>query len=47
MHENRQVFLDMETYINTNFAKGESQDFLQAQLQMSRLGEKLQTNGQL
>lgn len=49
LHENRQLLSEMETYIKTNYSigKSESQDLLQAQLQLSRLDEKLQTNRQL
>lgn len=49
LHENRQLLLEMETYIKTNYSigKSESQDLLQAQLQLSQLDEKLQTNRQL
>lgn len=49
LHENRQLLSEMETYIETNYSigKSESQDLLQAQLQLSRLDEKLQTNRQL
>lgn len=49
LHENRQLLSEMETYINTNYSigKSESQDLLQAQLQLTRLDEKLQTNRQL
>lgn len=49
LHENRQLLSEMERYINTNYAigKSESQDLLQAQLQLTRLDEKLQTNRQL
>jgi outer membrane protein TolC len=49
LYENRQLLSEMETYINTNYSigKSESQDLLQAQLQLSRLDEKLQTNRQL
>ncbi|RYU45906.1 copper transporter [Aliivibrio finisterrensis] len=49
LHENRHLLSEMETYIKTNYSigKSESQDLLQAQLQLSRLDEKLQTNRQL
>ncbi|RYU53021.1 TolC family protein [Aliivibrio finisterrensis] len=49
LHENRQLLSEMETYIKTNYSigKSESQDLLQAQLQLGRLDEKLQTNRQL
>ncbi|MDD9196926.1 TolC family protein [Aliivibrio sp. S3MY1] len=49
LHENRQLLSEMETYINTNYSigKSESQDLLQAQLQLSQLDEKLQMNRQL
>jgi len=49
LHKNRQLLSEMEIYINTNYSigKSESQDLLQAQLQLSRLDEKLQTNHQL
>lgn len=48
LHENRRLLTEMESYINTNYSigKSESQDLLQAQLQLSRLDEKVQTNKQ-
>ncbi|MUK28456.1 TolC family protein [Aliivibrio fischeri] len=48
LHENRRLLTEMESYINTNYSigKSESQDLLQAQLQLTRLDEKVQTNKQ-
>ncbi|SMR98964.1 Outer membrane efflux protein [Vibrio mangrovi] len=46
--ENRQLMQEMEQFIQTNYSigKSETQDLLNAQLQVSRLDEKLQTNKQ-
>ncbi|MFA1561505.1 TolC family protein [Aliivibrio fischeri] len=48
LHENRRLLSEMESYISTNYSigKSESQDLLQAQLQLTRLDEKVQTNKQ-
>ncbi|WP_394135799.1 TolC family protein [Aliivibrio fischeri] len=48
LHENRRLLSEMESYISTNYSigKSESQDLLQAQLQLTRLDERLQTNKQ-
>ncbi|MCE2571311.1 TolC family protein [Motilimonas eburnea] len=49
LNQNRSLMLEMVGFINTNYAigKGESQDLLQAQLQVSQLDEKLQANHQM
>ncbi|WP_410000941.1 TolC family protein [Vibrio hangzhouensis] len=47
--ENQKLMREMERFIQTNYAIGnsESQDLIQAQLQVSRLDEKIQANRQM
>ncbi len=49
MLENRRLMQEMESFIQTNYSigKSEAQDLLNAQLQVSKLDEKLQTNAQM
>ncbi|MEJ2765106.1 TolC family protein [Photobacterium sp. MCCC 1A19761] len=49
LHENKRLMQEMERFIQTNYSlgKSEAQDLLQAQLQVSRLDEKLQANTQM
>lgn len=49
MQQNRHLLTDMERFIQTNYGigKSEAQDLLNAQLQVSRLDEKLQANQQM
>ncbi|MGR5133623.1 TolC family protein [Vibrio alfacsensis] len=49
MLENRQLMKEMESFIQTNYSigKSEAQDLLNAQLQVSKLDEKLQANAQM
>ncbi|MBS9954377.1 MULTISPECIES: TolC family protein [Vibrio] len=49
MLENRKLMKEMESYIQTNYSigKSEAQDLLNAQLQVSKLDEKLQANAQM
>ncbi|UXI03653.1 TolC family protein [Photobacterium sp. TY1-4] len=49
LQENKRLMQEMERFIQTNYAlgKSEAQDLLQAQLQVSRLDEKLQANTQM
>ncbi|QXO18378.1 TolC family protein [Vibrio ostreae] len=49
MQQNRYLLTDMERFIQTNYGigKSEAQDLLNAQLQVSRLDEKLQANQQM
>ncbi|OAN11102.1 copper transporter [Photobacterium jeanii] len=47
--ENRKLMKEMENFIQTNYSigKSEAQDLLNAQLQVSKLDEKLQANAQM
>jgi len=47
--ENQQLMRELENYIQTNYSigKSEAQDLLNAQLQVSKLDEKLQANRQM
>jgi outer membrane protein TolC len=47
--ENRRLMREMESFIQTNYSlgKSEAQDLLNAQLQVSKLDEKLQANAQM
>lgn len=47
--KNQQLMLEMESYIESNYAIGQSeaQDLLNAQLQVSKFDEKLQANAQM
>ncbi|MDW2405979.1 TolC family protein, partial [Vibrio sp. 1262-1] len=47
--ENRRLMTEMENFIQTNYSigKSEAQDLLNAQLQVSKLDEKLQANAQM
>lgn len=47
--QNRQLMKEMELFIQTNYSigKGETQDLLNAQLQVTKLDEKLQANAQM
>nr|WP_282560145.1 TolC family protein [Motilimonas cestriensis] len=49
LQQNRSLMKEMVRFIDTNYAigKGETQDLLQAQLQVSQLDEKLQANQQM
>lgn len=49
MLENRRLMKEMESFIQTNYSigKSEAQDLLNAQLQVSKLDEKLQANAQM
>jgi outer membrane protein TolC len=49
MLENRRLLKEMESFIQTNYSigKSEAQDLLNAQLQVSKLDEKLQANQQM
>ncbi|WP_447068144.1 TolC family protein [Vibrio alginolyticus] len=49
MLENRKLMKEMESFIQTNYSigKSEAQDLLNAQLQVSKLDEKLQANAQM
>ncbi|MCA0936470.1 TolC family protein [Vibrio alginolyticus] len=49
MLENRRLMKEMENFIQTNYSigKSEAQDLLNAQLQVSKLDEKLQGNSQM
>ncbi|WP_390902905.1 TolC family protein [Vibrio qingdaonensis] len=49
LRENQQLMREMERFIQTNYAIGnsESQDLIQAQLQVSKLDDKLQANRQM
>jgi outer membrane protein TolC len=49
MLENRRLMKEMENFIQTNYSigKSEAQDLLNAQLQVSKLDEKLQANAQM
>nr|WP_244813442.1 TolC family protein [Vibrio sp. B1FLJ16] len=49
MLENRRLMKEMENFIQTNYSigKSEAQDLLNAQLQVSKLDEKLQANSQM
>ncbi len=49
MLENRRLMKEMESFIRTNYSigKSEAQDLLNAQLQVSKLDEKLQANSQM
>ncbi|MGY0615445.1 TolC family protein [Vibrio sp. FJH11] len=49
MLENRRLMKEMERFIQTNYSigKSEAQDLLNAQLQVSKLDEKLQANAQM
>ncbi|MDF2152912.1 TolC family protein [Vibrio sp. CAU 1672] len=49
MLENRRLMREMESFIQTNYSigKSEAQDLLNAQLQVSKLDEKLQANAQM
>ncbi len=49
MLENRSLMKEMENFIQTNYSigKSEAQDLLNAQLQVSKLDEKLQANAQM
>ncbi|WP_372150785.1 TolC family protein [Vibrio renipiscarius] len=47
--ENQSLMVEMERYVQTNYAvgKSEAQDLLNTQLQVSKIGEKLQSNQQM
>ncbi len=49
MLENRRLMKEMESFIQTNYSigKSEAQDLLNAQLQVSKLDEKIQANAQM
>lgn len=49
MNENRRLLVELENYVQTNYSigKSEAQDLLNAQLQVSKLDEKLQANQQV
>ena len=49
MRENRRLLVELENYVQTNYSigKSEAQDLLNAQLQVSKLDEKLQANQQI
>jgi outer membrane protein TolC len=49
LRENRKLMKEMESFIQTNYSigKSEAQDLLNAQLQVSKLDEKLQANAQM
>ncbi|UTV29586.1 TolC family protein [Photobacterium atrarenae] len=49
LYENKRLMQEMENFIQTNYSlgKSEAQDLLQAQLQVSRLDDKLQANAQM
>ncbi|NOJ09959.1 TolC family protein [Vibrio splendidus] len=49
MRENRRLLVELENYVQTNYSigKSEAQDLLNAQLQVSKLDEKLQANQQV
>ncbi|MFB9188324.1 TolC family protein [Vibrio ostreicida] len=49
LSENRQLLEEMESFIQTNYSigKSEAQDLLNAQLQVSKLSEKIQANHQI
>ncbi|MDH5951877.1 TolC family protein [Vibrio crassostreae] len=49
MRENRRLLFELENYVQTNYSigKSEAQDLLNAQLQVSKLDEKLQANQQV
>lgn len=49
MRENRRLLVELENYVQTNYSigKSEAQDLLKAQLQVSKLDEKLQANQQV
>ncbi|MBT0323316.1 TolC family protein, partial [Vibrio campbellii] len=49
LRENRKLMKEMEIFIQTNYSigKSEAQDLLNAQLQVSKLDEKLQANAQM
>ncbi|NOI93753.1 TolC family protein [Vibrio splendidus] len=49
MRENRRLLVELENYVQTNYSigKSEAQDLLNAQLQVSKLNEKLQANQQV
>ncbi|CAH1542181.1 Heavy metal RND efflux outer membrane protein, CzcC family [Vibrio rotiferianus] len=49
LRENRKLMKEMENFIQTNYSigKSEAQDLLNAQLQVSKLDEKLQANAQM
>ena len=49
MLENRKLMKEMESFIQTNYSigKSEARDLLNAQLQVSKLDEKLQANAQM
>ncbi|MFS1861037.1 TolC family protein [Vibrio lentus] len=49
INENRRLLVELENYVQTNYSigKSEAQDLLNAQLQVSKLDEKLQANQQV
>ncbi|MFZ3406979.1 TolC family protein [Vibrio chagasii] len=49
MREDRRLLVELENYVQTNYSigKSEAQDLLNAQLQVSKLDEKLQANQQV
>ncbi|MEZ9397517.1 TolC family protein [Vibrio splendidus] len=49
MRENRRLLVELENYVQTNYSigKSEAQDLFNAQLQVSKLDEKLQANQQV
>ncbi len=49
MRENRRLLVELENYVQTNYSigKSEAQDLLNAQLQVSKIDEKLQANQQV
>ncbi|EGU45468.1 putative outer membrane protein [Vibrio splendidus ATCC 33789] len=49
IRENRRLLVELENYVQTNYSigKSEAQDLLNAQLQVSKLDEKLQANQQV
>ncbi|CAK1723096.1 Outer membrane protein TolC [Vibrio crassostreae] len=49
MRENRRLLVELKNYVQTNYSigKSEAQDLLNAQLQVSKLDEKLQANQQV
>ncbi|MGI9887478.1 TolC family protein [Vibrio chagasii] len=49
IRQNRRLLVELENYVQTNYSigKSEAQDLLNAQLQVSKLDEKLQANQQI
>lgn len=49
LKQNQQLFRSLEKYLSTNYGVGvnQTQDIIQSQLQISRIGEKIQANSQM